>query len=250
MSMSKLADRIRRATRVEAAPLGFAAAAARTKSPTMLLGVQVSGDAAKEAAAAFDAGADVVLAAQAGKATPESTDDRVVGVWPAKMAEDAIRDAGETGADFVVIDLDNTPASVLLNDKKGYVLLSPDDIEDMLLRTVESLSVDAILIAGGPGSLTVRRQLELRRIHGLTQKPLLMVVPVSISTQELTALREIGVVGVVVDAAQKGAMDKLGDLKTAISELPPRRRRREDSPMPLLPRAAAVAESHEDEEDE
>jgi hypothetical protein len=214
--MSKLSDRIRRATRVESAPLGFAAAAARTKSPTMLLGAQIAGDGSKDGAAAVEAGADLLLLTQPVKSPSESLSDAVVGVWPSKLSADGIREAKDSSADFVVIDFDNTPASVLLDDDKGHVLLAPDEIEDMLLRVVESLSVDAILIADGPGSLTVRRQLELRRIHGLTQKPLLMVVPPDISAQELTALREIGVIGVIVDLGAKGTAERTWTGKTKL----------------------------------
>jgi hypothetical protein len=250
--MSKLTDRIRRATRVEAAPLGFAAAAARTRTPTQLLGVLVVADAANAIAAARDAGADFYLvkgAAQPG-GVPDVPEGVSVGVWPADFGTEGIEAAKSAGADFVVIDLDHTPASVLLDDSVGHVLLAPGDLEDTLLRAVEALPIDAVLLSDGPGNLTIRRQLELRRLHGLTQKPLLMVAPPTLSEQELLALRDIGVVGVVVDTKEKGSAGQLSALRATIDNLPARRRRREEAPTPILPRAPMASEAQEEQEDE
>lgn len=251
--MSKLADQIRRATRIETAPIGFAAAAARTRTPSLLLGIQIDLNAADQAKAAVEAGADVLLLTTERDATQaqgvmQIAGTAVVGLQPASLTPEVVEQAKQAGIDFLVIDAEQTPASMLLDEALGFVLLLSGDFSDALLRTIESLPIDAVLFSDNAKPLTIRRQLELRRLAGLTQKPLLLSIPPEISAAELEALRESGAVGVVVDAAQASALDRLSALRSAIDGLPPRRRRREEAPTPILPRVATAPEAGEEEE--
>jgi hypothetical protein len=68
--MSKLADRIRKATHPEPAHLGFAAPAARQKSASLLVVARLSAGDAGKAADAVKKGADAVIVdgLEAGKA--------------------------------------------------------------------------------------------------------------------------------------------------------------------------------------
>jgi hypothetical protein len=77
-----------------------------------------------------------------------------------------------------------------------------------------------------------------------------MVAPPTLSEQELLALRDIGVVGVVVDTKEKGSAGQLSALRATIDNLPARRRRREEAPTPILPRAPMASEAQEEQEDE
>lgn len=251
--MSKLADRIRRVTRVEAGPIGFAAAAARSRPPSLLLCLQLADGGAERAKAAGAAGADVLILPAVDKgatqaaAVVEAAGDAVVGLWPAVTTPAIVEQAKKSGVDFLVIDMEQTPAALLLEETPGFVLLVPEDLNDMLLRAMDALPLDAVLLSDGTGTLTIRRQLELRRLHGLTQKPLLVTVPADISGRELEALRDIGVVGVVITTAEADGLDRLKALRAAIDALPPRRRRREEAPVPLIPRAPVAAEVEEEE---
>jgi hypothetical protein len=241
--VSKLADKIRRCSRIEPMPIGFGSARAATSPTMVLIGV------ARDARAAADLarrGADAVLIGgkdgdagaldgQLGEAAP--------GSWiSARTSSMALRDAGY---DFGVFDPDRTPSTAVLEEKLGYVLVLPRDVSDVELRAVETFDLDAIDVGTLDAGLTVRKQIDLRRIYALARKPLMAAVPADITVQQLQALRDTNV---VVVAAEGG--DHVEKLRKTIDALPPRsRRREEDRPMPMIPRSAPGAEETEEDDD-
>lgn len=237
--MSKLADRIRKATRLEAQAIGFMSTKAASE-PSMLLG-----GLAKDAKSAADLskhGADFVLLAKAAPGDARETGGVIAG---AIIEGDADAKAyREGGFDFVVFDPDKTASTAVLDDAIGYVMLLPKDATDVDLRSIESFQLDAIDVGEIKGSLTVRRQIELRRVFGLTRKPLLATVPADISVPALQALRDTNVIGVIADGS-----DTVERLRKTIDALPPRARRKdEDRPTPLVPRATAGDGDVEDDD--
>lgn len=248
--MSKLADRIRKATRAEPMPIGFGAQAERKPAPTLLCLVRLAGGQAKEATQAVAQGADAVildgadlshlsgLAKQLGEAT--------IGLRCTKADRSTTVRAREAGADFVVIDGDSAAESVL-EEKLGYVFVVPHEISDIVLRVMETLSLDALLVPPPDGTFTLRRLVELRRLSLLTLAPLLMEVPPDAAASHLQALREAGVVGVILDGRHLG---KLASLRATIESLPPRGRRREERREAILPAATLAAVSTDEEDDE
>jgi hypothetical protein len=101
------------------------------------------------------------------------------------------------------------------------------------------------------GPLTVRSQLELRRVYILTRTPLLVPVRADIGAGDLESLRDVGVVGVAVDGHESDAWARLPALRKAIDGLPaPKTRRREERPEAVLPVGAMAPSSAEEEEEE
>jgi hypothetical protein len=245
--LSKLAEKIRRATRLHAAPLGFGAARAASE-PTMVLAA-VAGDPA-QAPDLARRGADAIIIdlRKSGAATkPAPAGEAAVGALIAAKAEGESTACKQAGYDFVVFDPDSAAATALLDDAIGYVLQLPKDLSDADARALEGLALDAIDVGQIEGSLTVRRQLDLRRLFALTRKPLMARVRADASAAELQALRDTNVVVIVADSPE--AVERL---RKRIDALPPRRRRREgeDRPAPLVPLTAAVgADEEEGEED-
>ncbi|HEY8173802.1 MAG TPA: hypothetical protein VIH21_12015 [Dehalococcoidia bacterium] len=239
--MSKLGDKIRKVTRLEAQPLGFVTARATKDATLVLVGV------ARDAAAAADLvkrGADAVLVESDNGNAPA---DGIAGGWIRNG-----RDAGglkTAGYDFAVFDPDVTPSTAVLEEEIGYVLVLPGDIGDVELRAIESFQLDAIDVGSIDGALSVRKQIDLRRIFALTRKPLMATVPANISVEQLQALRDTNVT--VVGA--KGG-DDVEKLRKTIDALPQRTRRKdEDRPFPMVPRTAPGGDDehdHEHEEDE
>ncbi len=228
--MSKLAERIRRAARIDAAPLGFMAARA-AKEATMLLG-----GVAKDARVAADLtkrGADFVIVLKVSPGDAKDCGDTIAG---AAIEGDADAKAFKDGGfDFVYFDPDRTSSTAVLEDNIGYVMTIPKDASDTDLRAIEAFHLDAVDIGEIKGALTVRRQMDLRRVFGLTHKPLIAAVPADISVPALQALRDTNVIAVTSDSG-----DGIERLRKTIDSLPPRSRRREEErPAPLVPRAAA-----------
>ena len=248
--MSKLADRVRRASRVEPARLGFGAGAAPTPAPTMLCLVRLSPGDAHKAAEAATKGADAVIfdAIDAGKLKEQTqkVDRLPLGVRLAKGERAAVNAQRQAGADFVVLDPQSALAEALLVEGIGLVLGLGGETSDTVLRLLGDLPLDALLVPAPDEPLTVTRLLELRRLSTLSRTPLITDVPAPADTSHLHALREAGVAGVIIEGR---ALDRLAALRLAIEAIPPRARRREERPEALLPTQAALPAEDEDDEE-
>jgi len=256
--MSKLGNKIRKVTRVEPAPLGFGVAAARPRPPSLLLMVHGPGSAIRPPANLTDSGLDALLlslnpereAAEAGR-WAKAAGDLPCGVRVPSAASETAAALKQAGIDFLAFEAESASADALLDTEMGYVLVLGDDPSDTLLRAMGDFSLDALWLADWHGPLTVRSQLELRRIYLLARTPLLVPVRADIGAGDLECLRDTGVVGVAVDGHEHGAWDRLPALRQAIDGLPPPRvRRREERPQATLPVSSPVASSSDEEEEE
>ena len=244
--MSKLVEKIRSASRSEPQPLGFGSAKV-TVTPTMVL----AGAAADAAGASELAkrGADVVIVGAASSPPAAGSGKDVAGaIAGARVAGKTANEATayrEGGYDFVVFDPNSASATALQDEKIGYVLALPADLTDNEIRTLESFQLDAIDVGVLSTPLTVRRQIDLRRIFALTRKPLMATIDAAISPAELQALRDTNVLVVMVEGA-----DSVERLRKTIDALPPRSRRKDDDrPTPLVPHAAMEEEADEHDHD-
>lgn len=223
--------------RIESQPIGFGTSKSALGATMVLAATARS---ASDAADLLKRGADVVVVGTPGNPAPssavDSKDGAVVGGWIAASSENEAAKYREAGYDFVVFDPNTAAATALLDEEVGYFISVPADLTDTEVRTLESFNLDAVHIGKIDGALTVRRQLDLRRISGMTRKPLMATVSGNIATTELRALRDANVS--VVVAESPGEVEAL---RRTIDALPPRARRRdgEDRPTPLVPRATA-----------
>ncbi len=242
--MSKLADKVRKATRLSSQALGFGAVKASSEATMVLAGI------ARDAAGAGELakrGADVVIVGIAGApgAAAKPGDGTVAGAWIAGRADNESSSYREAGFDFVVFGVDSAATS-LLDENVGYVIALPEDLSDNELRTLEAFQLDAVYVGEIDGAMTVRRQIGLRRIYATTRKPLMATVSTSISPAELQALRDTNVIVVAIEGA-----DNVEKLRKMIDALPVRVRRKDgdDRPTPLVPRTIG-GEEHDHGDDE
>lgn len=245
--MSKLADLIRRATRTEPAPMGFASTSAKAKL-SMLLVALVHERWSQGIAETLAAGADAfLLAGSPGDsdlaAAVSAADGRPCGLLAPGSDLEPSRNAG---LDFVVLDT-QTPASALQEEKLGLFLHVRDDLTDIQLRTLDALPLDGLYVEAEAAPATILQQLELRRVSGLTRKALLVHVQPDIEQQDLVSLRDAGAAVAAVDATA-GAVRRL---RGVIDGLPrPRRSRGDERAEVTLPRAAAPVEDDDELDDE
>lgn len=253
--MSKLADKLRKALRLEAAPIGFRAAA-RERNPSLLLVVRLGNPDAKKAAAAVEKGADSILISAARPeeadvgAVVQSAGDVPCGVLSEGLDGEAVARLTAGGVDYFVLAADSTPAPALLEEKAGYVLMLEGELSDTYLRSAELLPLEAVFLPQGKRPLTVRALMELRRIAVLTRKPIMVPVAPTAGGAELECLRDSGVSLLLVDFEEPGAMEALPSLRQAVEALPAPRRRREEKMGAVLPRPADFAAAEEEEEEE
>jgi hypothetical protein len=249
--MSKLSERMRRAARTEARPVGFTTVAT-VPQPTMLviadLSVKDAVGAADSAAGGADAllvpdeVAEAVLQATAGGATP-------VGVRLPRGNRARVAALREAGADFIVLGEDSA-ASALMEDGLTYILDVAGEPTDTDLRALDALPVESLLVPAVEGALTIRRSIGLRRFVAFARKPLMLPVSADAESADLEALRELNVLLLLTPASG------VSSLRERVAALPPRRRRREEStvgvPMTIIgrPRAEEPDEGDEGHEHE
>lgn len=254
--MSKLAERIRRAMRVDSPPMGFGAAT-RASNPSLLLAAllpSLSAEAAKEAVAR---GADTCLFAASDfkdrevKEVVKALGEAPGGLHLRRLDGETAAHLAELGMDYAAFEPETALATTLLESDLGHVLSLEDDLPDIYLRTLEALPLDAIFLRHWKGPLTVRQQMELQRISGLARKPLIVPVAPQVTGPELQMLREAAVIAVALEGDGTASLDSLASLRKMIDELPPRRRHREERAEAILPHVAeAVASAPEEGEEE
>lgn len=232
--MSKLLDKLSQTSRGAAQPLGFRAAAAKQKTPRMVL-VASPDDADRSAAEAARDYADAVLLTRAEGAQKlvSSLKDLPWGVSLSEAAEGQLARLKKDGGDFYVFDAATAPLSFLKDEGMGRIIEISPSLPDGLIRASSQLPVDAVLIGDG-GSMSVQRLVACQHMVNLSAVPLLARVPVDMSADDVRELWETGVSGVVVQATGRDK-EGLKALRKTIDALPASRRKRSPRAEAMLP---------------
>lgn len=237
MTMSKFIDKLNSIAAGGLAPLGFRAAGAKPR-PKMAL--------VAHAAEAKADGADAVLVSIS-KATKlpktKAKSDFLWGGWLKEVSATEVKRLVEGGADFIVFPPASVSSAVLEDEKLGKIVEVEADIEASLLKAIDDLPVDAVLIAGEKPSLTWQDLMFFRRAANILSKPLLVMVSPGVTDSELAALCQAGVAGVVAGA-------KIDKLRKAIDKLPTPKAGKRRRAEPLLPRIGGGVETVAEEEDD
>ncbi len=255
--MSKFLDVLERIRDGVTAPLGFGAARA-VKLPGIALVAQVSSD---HAAGLEDAGgsADAVLVSGAGG--PDGLKELAgslslpCGPRVSSLSEDDAQAYQSGGSDLLVFNLEGTTASALASEDIARILCVNTGLEEAELRSVAALPVDGLLISmtGVSGPWTLQDLAALGTVSRRVDKYILLEVSQAPGKKDLETLRDVGVNALVVDAAALGA-DGLGELKTALLDMPRPSSRNRSRSRPILPGSGYVApvapEPDEDDDDD
>ena len=241
--MSKLGERIRKTMRTEAAPIGFRAVR-RAKNPSLAAGGAAGRRRCRAGRRGRRAGGGCA-SLPAGQEGRGRSGGRVEGGGRIALAASGRRKstvrrsqrAGGEGCDFLVFEAESTPATALLEEKRGVCAGSGGRARRHVSADPGVRRLDAVFLHDWKGPLTLQRQLELSRIAGLTRKPLMLPVSPAAESAELECLRDAGVALLVLDGSEKGAMAALPSLRERVEALPAARRRREHADV-ILPSAA------------
>jgi hypothetical protein len=245
--MSRFIDRLKQASS-GGVPMGFRAAAAKASRPGMLLvaAVQVDAERLADIAAGADAGLLSIDKPASGAESLERLSEVMPDIpWGGWLKGVGGEGVGKMGADFVVFA---ASSQLFVEEKTGKVLEVEPTLEPGLLKAVDDLPVDAVLVAAENETFTWRDLMLLQRCANILSKPLLVLVPQEVNAAELGALWEAGVRGVVVKATAEG---KIAEIAKMLEKLPPPSARKRTEARPLLPRiggeTSAVAEEGEEE---
>ena len=161
----------------------------------------------------------------------------------------------DAGGDFIVLPA-STALAIPEDEKVGKILQVEASLSEGLLRAVNELPVDAVLVADEPGeesSLTWHHLMLFQRFADLLTKPLLVSIPLQVTDNELQVLWKTGVDGVVVEAGIGQPAERLKELCQTIAQLTftPRPQKKVEALLPrVTEETGAVTEAEEEEEEE
>lgn len=243
--MSRLLQMLEKIGKGATTPLGFGAANRTQKVAPMLL-VGFVQDSAKEGVSLLtDAGIETValdgVEVQSLGLPEEIIKKLTWGVAISKLDSSSSRNLMEKGADFFLFNAEKASVEALEDedDEVGYFLRIEPDVEDRVLRAIEELPVDGVVLGRGQleSPVTLRHLMQIGAVRTMFSKYLLLEVPSSLSAKEVEALYNAGVDGLVINVA--GATKKqLKSLKEAAESLPAKQPPKGSRIVPVLPRSA------------
>jgi len=243
-NMSKFIERLQQVLQPPVQSMGFISTKSEQARPRIQLVLEVTDGKSKSQLKELDK-ADALLVPISAIGTRKTISGGRLTKGDATEVEKTI----EAGADFIVL-LANGEVSP--PDKKvGKILQIEASITDVLLRTVSSLPVDAVLIKEEENGLvlTWKRLMLIHRFSGLAGKPLMVEILPVITEGELQQIWEAGVSGVVVETDAEHAEAVALNLRNIIDKLTfPSKRKQQEKSMAIVPRIESVPEEPKEDD--
>jgi hypothetical protein len=243
--MSKLITRLKQLTRTEPQQMGFKTKQSDTPKVKIQLIASLPQDkAAKLVDYVTGADAGLIRISKAGYVTEtlqsisQAAPDIPWGAWLSASNESEIKQSMEAGCDFIVFPAAGTPFVPFKDSEVGKILEIGSSVGDSLLRTANILPVDAVILSVKQVEedvLTWEHLMDFQRFAGILNKPLMVPVPTKLTDDEILAIWEAGVNGLVIDLSTVDSQDTLKVLRQQIDELTFHLPRKSEKVEPLLP---------------
>ena len=242
--MSKFMERLQQVFQPPPQSMGFKTAKAEQKRPKIQLVVNVAGGKSKSPAKELEEADALVL-----PASGVGVDKTIWGMWLSRGNAEEVEKSIKSGADFIILPADG---EVLTPDKKiGKILQIEASITDVLLRTINELPLDAVLLSEDKESglpFTWKRLMLIQRFSSLLNKPLLIEVLPSVTDIELQQIWEAGVSGVVVTVDTEQSEAIAPNIRNIIDKLSFPSRRKKEKSLAILPRVESKPEEPEEDD--
>ena len=249
--MSKFIDSLNKMVKAIPQPIGFKTTPSAPRKAKMILIASLT-------QASDISGADAILISRSGSdakalsGIARSQADIPWGLFSEDTNSRSFKSVAKAGGDFVVFPA-SAPLAIPENNKTGKILQVEASLDESLIRAINELPVDAVLITReqtGECTLTWQRLMLFQRFTDLLTKPLLVNVPLNVTTEELQILWKAGVEGVVVAIEHKRAAERLKELRQIIdkTDFTPRRRGKTEALLPQI--SSEVSSIPEDEEED
>jgi hypothetical protein len=256
--MSKFIDMLEKIGQETPGQIGFGPLSMRqVATPQIILVARLlPGDLEKDPGLG-EARADAFLVGPASAEDPaldalaESIRNRVWGVRLEDFDSAQAKQLSKRGCDFIVFESMATEAAVLNEEDLGKIVTVGSSLGEEVIRAVGELPVDGFLF--GPAlrtlPLTVQTLVDIQLVRGLVDKPFIVEAPLGLGQEDLEALRNLGIAGLIADIPP---LDRIENLKEAADNLPKRRPRRRlrGALVPQAPAAAGPQDSGPDDDDE
>jgi len=258
--MSRFVDMLRRFSKTAPQSMGFRSTQPVSVEPRMLLiasFAQMDIEGLAERVVGADAGLLHITSLSSGTDALGKVTQAVPDIpWGGLLRDVAGVEVGRimrSGFDFMGFPPAGTPLATLKDNKVGKILEAETSLSEDLLRAVDDLPLDAVLVADEQDReyfLTWQHLMVFQRYANLLTKPLLVYVPSGVSASELQALWEAGVNGVVVGVETGQSVGKFKELREVIDKLVFPSQRKWRKAEALLPHIHVSEEAKIDAEEE
>ena len=258
--MSRLIDELKKADRTSNQPMGFKTSRQSPAGPRLRLIASVAPDS--NIPTEVTKGADAVsLLSEKTKPSAEvvkTTKAKFKGIpWGIHLKNTSGNKASsqaEKGCDFVIFPADTPVSAIPSDDDTGRIIELESSLDDGLIRAVNNLPVDAVLITDSfeeDGPLVWHRLMIFQHMTNLLSKPVIINLPLAAAESDVKALWEAGADAVIVEA-DPGKPDGIQKLRKLIDGLPARTSPKTGSSEALIPypREAKTTEREAEEEEE
>lgn len=252
--MSKLLDRLDRITRGAPSPMGFTNIVAKETIPQMALLAQVKTPRRSDIDALANAQVDAFILAKGTKPLDNTVKPLKSQVWGAIVGGSEVNEIEgykTKGCDFVVFGIEGTLADNVEEGDTGRILRITPNLPDAILRGLEDLPVDIMLLErpGASDLLSLTHLLAISNIRNFISRYLLLEWDGNLTTRDLEHLRDLGVDGIVLEVAKVG-IGAFETMRQGIDEMRKRKPRGEQRPAAILPRTSGLLGAvHHQEED-
>ena len=255
--MSRLIERLTRIRQNEHQPIGFAALGrAAVEKPRMQIIAFLTADKLDKFPEGLNS-ADAVLV-DINKADDVAALEKVcetnknipAGGWLKGSSAATLKKAVNAACDFVVFP-GTIPLTLTQKEKMGKVLELDTALNERYLRAIGELPIDAVLafVKGEDISLTINHLMAFQYLIITINKPVMISIPLSLTSDELQALWDMGINGVVVELADEKSIEKLAELRKAVEKLAPPAFRKKFKASATIPRMQPEAEKPAEQED-
>ncbi|MDD4924727.1 MAG: hypothetical protein PHF74_07890 [Dehalococcoidales bacterium] len=258
--MSRFIDKLKQASLSEPPPLGFRTVQKSVK-PRLLIIAQADKPDVVDTVD-ITVGADACLF-NAEKAAEFKAVEKIVKTLNdipcgCRISGNFNIDFEKTALDFVVFGDDVPAPSLLKSEKTGRIVVAEETMTGEMIRILDAMPQDAVFLddkSGGKLSLTWQKLTVYKRFSALSAKPLLLSVPANLTADELQAIWDMGVNGLVVKVADTESFEAIKKLRQAVETLVPPSKNKHGKSRALVPQvrteAPVIADDDGDgEEDE
>lgn len=219
--MSRLIEMLDRAQSGSGA-IGFGASRQRAANPSIVLIGRTTASELEDSPGLTELAVDavlVVLDASDGAAVARVSAVLNGVLWGARVGSVSaadVRGLREAGCDFLVFDAEDTEATVLNDGEIGKILAyNPDapDFDEDAAKTIRILNIDGVLLTPPDGllPLTVQRLMAIKAACAPVGRRTILTAPSEIGAAEVEALRNAGVMGLVVSPAWGDDLRRMRD---------------------------------------
>jgi hypothetical protein len=241
--LSKLVDKLENLGQSAPAKLGFGRAAARDKTPVLLVVGRTTDPSAREGLA------DVYLVPSSGL-----TEEDKVTLWGVTASDGASIDLPalkEKGCQFMMIESEKIPAGVLADEDMDKGLAVSAGLSEQRVRAIEDGPFEFLVLK--PQNLAwpldVGSMLDLQEVVSNFSKHMFLEPGALPGKDDLEVLKQMPVSGIVVDLDSIPA-EEVRSLREAIAKLEPRKQKTDRRPLIPTSGQAPAPSSGDDFDDD